>query len=85
MQAGDHNVQVSKKQGVIHTRLEQEGAHVGLEEGAAGRDPCLQLLKGEGAAPYPWCVCLQQHISLITWSAMLHYEIYWARNKGLNI
>lgn len=81
MEAGDHNVQVPEEQGVIHTRLEQEGAHVGLEEGAAGGDPSLQLLQGEGAAPDPWCVGLQQHISLRTCSGVLHLVIFCAENQ----
>lgn len=81
VEAGDHNVQVPEEQGVIHTRLEQEGAHVGLEEGAAGGDPSLQLLQGEGAAPNPWCVGLQQHISLRTCSGVLHLVIFCAENQ----
>lgn len=59
MEAGHHNVKVSKEQGIIYARLEEEGTHVGLEEGAAGSYPSLQFLEGEGAAPNTWCVGLQ--------------------------
>ena len=88
MDAADHDVQVSQQQRLVPIGLEQEGAHVGLEERPARRHVRLQLLQRQRGAPDAWGVRLREGGAVIkdvaqpnTWEKYSDQTFLWDIKK----